>query len=163
MKILNNGYDGIGGIYVSVIPDNTSKTHIGEYVKSLSPPFPLDIFDDEAHMTVMYSRTAGIDVNKLEIPKDIVALPLKFEYWDGHDGDGYLVLSMISKPASELHDHILSLGAEHSFEDYSPHMTIIHGISKYKKDITEWLEDANKNFKMNLIHFNMLQYNKCKR
>jgi len=162
MKIENKGYYGVGGIYISVLPDNTSKSHIGEYVKSLLPPFPLDIFHDEAHMTVMYSKTSGIDVEQMVAPDEIVALPIKFEYWDGHDRDGYLVLSMVSKPASDLHDHILSLGAEHNFDDYSPHMTIIHGIGKYKKEIIEWINKSNKNFKMDLIHFNTLQYNRCK-
>lgn len=162
MKIFNKGYTGKSGIYVSVSPDDGSKNSIREIVKSFNPPFPLDIFDDDAHMTIMYSRHDYIDENKLQIPESIVALTSKFEYWDGHDNDGYLVLKMISKPASDLHQHILELGAEHSFDDYMPHMTIIHGIYNYKKEINEWLQKVNKESILKLVYFNKLTIDNCK-
>lgn len=163
MKIVNKGYTGNSGIYVSVSPDDESKKYIREMVKSLNPPFPLDIFDDEAHMTIMYSRNECIDEDQLQFPESIVALPLKFEYWDGHDNDGYLVLKMISKPASDLHQHILELGAEHSFDDYMPHMTIIHGIYNYKKEINDWLKTVNGKCMCHLVYFNKLTIDNCKK
>lgn len=163
MKIVNKGYTGNSGTYVSVSPDDESKKYIREMVKSLNPPFPLDIFDDEAHMTIMYSRHECIDEDQLQFPESIVALPLKFEYWDGHDNDGYLVLKMISKPASDLNQHLLDLGAEHSFDDYTPHMTIIHGIYDYKDKINTWLNSIKGKLHSRLVYFNKITIDNCKK
>lgn len=163
MKLLDKGYKGDSGIYVSVLPTDDSKNVIRETIKNLNPPFPLDMFDDNAHMTIMYSRDEHIDEDQLQLPDSIIALPIKFEYWDGHDNDGYLVLKMISKPASELNEHIISLGAEHSFADYTPHMTIIHKIYDYRDKINEWLEEANKNLNSKLVYFNTAVIDNCKK
>lgn len=163
MKFLDKGYNGESGVYVAVLPTQESKTQILNMIKDLNPPFPLKSFDDEAHMTVVYSRNEHIDSSKIIIPEEIIALSIKFEYWDGHDKDGYLVLKMISEPAQKLHDHILMLGAEHSFKEYSPHMTIIHGISEYKSNIIKWINEINKKFISKIIIFNTMTIDNCKR
>lgn len=162
MKILNKGYTGNSGIYISVSPDEHSKDTIREMISKLNPPFPLDIFDDEAHMTIMYSRSETIDEDQLQTPDSITALPIKFEYWDGHDKDGYLVLKMVSEPASHFHQHLLDLGAEHSFDDYTPHMTIIHGVYKFRDKINEWLKSIEGKYGSHLVYFNKLTIDNCK-
>lgn len=155
-------YDGVSGVYVSVNPSENSKAFIRKLISDTKPPFSLDQFDEEAHTTIMYSRNATIDEGRLKIPSDISALPVKLEFWDGHDNDGYLVLSLISKPAKDFHDEVLALGAEHSFKDYHPHMTIRHGLNK--ESVVGWIEGANDHIKTNtkLIWFDEVKISNCK-
>lgn len=155
-------YNGQSGVYVSVNPTEESKKFIKNLILSTKPPFQLGQFEDEAHTTIMYSRKAKIDEGKLKIPGNFSALPVKLEFWDGHDGDGYVVLSLISKQAEEFHNEILSLGAEHSFKDYHPHMTILHGLNKDK--VSGWIDGANEYIKKNtkLIWYDTVNVGNCK-
>jgi hypothetical protein len=160
MKITNN-YDGSSGVYVCALPNEESKNNFLNIIKSTNPPFELTYFNDEAHMTLVYSRDARLDVDGLVFPNELFALPIKFEFWDGHDNDGYLVMSFISKPASDFHNKLLENGAKHSFDDYHPHMTIVHGINKNL--VNDWIDNANKSFQSTLVKFDTIKISNCKK
>lgn len=163
MQILTTEYSGHSGVYVSVEPDATSKAQLVDLFTSLKPPFSLDEFKEEAHMTIMYSKSNEIDIGQLgDHPDDLLALSGKLEYWGGHDDSGYLVLHMISKPASDLHDHLVGIGATHSFRDYDPHMTIAHRVPL--ETLSRWIETTNEHLMSNkfIIKFDRLVVTDCK-
>jgi hypothetical protein len=162
----SNEYTGTSGIYVAAIPTKSDVEHISSLVKSLDAPFSLDKFNKEAHMTINYSRKKSVDVESIKFPDNgLVGLGFKLDYWLGHDEAGYVVLRVISKGASDLHEHVLSLGAEHSFSTYDSHMTICDSAATKDPDvITNWINKANDYLKTNsfIIHFDSFTISDCK-
>ena len=120
MHVESHKYTGTSGVYVSAIPSDKSVEAIFDLIHEVSPMhthLPIEMLSEfiyEAHMTIMYSRNQTIDVDAFKVDDEILALAHEFDYWSGHDGDGYIVLKVKSAPASKLHDSILEQGAEHS-------------------------------------------------
>lgn len=115
-----------GGTYVCVLPNAMSKIRLLQIGRLLGFDLRGDL--DELHSTLMYSRghfpfDDRVDT-RLEHPATIVDI----EHWDGHDNDGYLVLKLKSQSLQERHRYWLDNGLVHSFEDYTPHVTLASGI-----------------------------------
>lgn len=166
MIINDHKYTHTSGMYVSINPTKPDMNMIKSIVARLNPPFSLDEFSEEAHMTIMYSRGEQPDVNQLEIPENnVIGLCVGVEYWAGHNNNGFIVLRLISKMASDLHDHILSIGAEHSFKTYDPHMTLVtHASDIDDKAVTTWVNKAHVYFKQHplIVHFDTINIEDCK-
>lgn len=163
MNVIKTKYTGTSGIYTSATPSIESVSKIVALLESADYPFSLDKFKDEAHMTIMYCRNEAIDADSVSVEDEIIALPLRFEHWNGHDNNGYIVLKCVSKPASDLHDHILGLGAEHSFSDYTPHITISTDVGT--TDVTELIEKLTtlvKSKPVFLVNFDTINIEDCK-
>lgn len=111
------------GTYVCVLPDARAKLNLGYIAKALGVPLHDDDFE-ELHSTVMYSK--GHFARDLSIKADqkFVAFVKGIEFWDGHDGDGYLVVTLDSPDLQALHTEWAARGLVHSFPDYSPHVTL---------------------------------------
>ena len=130
-------FTGDTGVYVSVVPTDGSLIHLSTWAAKLG--FPMNNKEaEELHCTVIYSKIPIDPVLATCNPKKVhTARFSHFEYWDGHDKEGYLVCVLQSKDLQELHRKWLSLGAIHSFEDYTPHVTLKTGLSPtpslYKK------------------------------
>jgi hypothetical protein len=77
----------------------------------------------------MYSK--GHFARDLSIKADqkFVAFIKGIEFWDGHDGDGYLVVTLDSPDLQELNRDWAARGLVHSFPDYSPHVTLKSKLS----------------------------------
>jgi hypothetical protein len=116
------------GTYVCVLPDAKSKINLGHIAKALGVPLSDEDFE-ELHSTVMYSK--GHFARDLSIKPDqkFVAFIKGIEFWDGHDGDGYLVVTLDSPDLQELNRDWAARGLVHSFPDYSPHVTLKSKLS----------------------------------
>lgn len=164
MIIDHTKFNGNSGVYVSAIPVDTDIVYIKNLVSKLDPDFSLDKFYDEAHMTIVYSRDSTISIKDINIDeKEFVGLCYKFEYWSGHDSSGYVVLRLFCKSASDVHNHILDIGAEHSFASYDPHITICDECSTNESDILKWIDKANTFIDKNqfVIRFNKINIEDC--
>lgn len=163
---VNNSYGGSGGIYVSAIPTKESIDTIMGFLKSNGYPLSLDKFQEDAHMTIMYSKKASINTNEIIVPDSIIALSLELDIWDGHDHDGYLVLKVTSNPAKELHDHLDTLGGEHSFKTYEPHISINSKLYSESdpRTIKDWSMTVNGLLRNQpfLVRFDSLNIEDCK-
>lgn len=149
MKINQSTYNGNSGIYIAVEPTHESMKKIHDVLLTLNCPVPLDQFKDEAHMTVVYSRQQAIKdltaVHKFASDNPTInALTTQLEFWEGHDKSGYLVLKMTSALSRMLNGIAINSGAKHSFDDYTPHMTILNGFNEDQQSkIQEWIKTAN--------------------
>lgn len=166
MKI-NNNLTGNSGTYVSAKLSSKSTSKIIKFLEGTKPPFSLDYFVDEAHLTIMYSKELVISNTDLKVDEDLISIPIKFEYWDGHDAKGYVVLKLVSNPATNLHKQLLDKGASHSFDVYSPHVTICKDVLDQdvdKQQALDWIQEVNK--KINdiaiLVSFDMINIEDCK-
>lgn len=117
-------YTGKSGLYVSVTP--VGMISVLSRLREFRIPNLYGI--SKLHATLLYSRDRA---PALVVAQQLLtsgqgtrypAKPIKFEYWEGHDKVGYLVLKLESKALVERHKEWAELG-QHSFE-YTPHMTI---------------------------------------
>lgn len=141
LKSLNREYTGTFGFYASVSPKPAQALRLLEEFRSA--PFKL-VDASDLHVTLMYSKVpvplANVDVDTRNTFK---AKPLALEYWEGHDKEGYVVLKLKSSQLQERHNFWKSKGAKHSFDEYSPHITIGKDVGKSTPAITEFIRVAN--------------------
>lgn len=144
MQLHAHKYTHSSGIYACGIPDESSRNAILQMVQLTNPPFSLEKFQAEAHMTLIYCRTESPLIPELDLSEPLMALAHKFEFWPGHDDSGYVVLKCFSKPASVMHDAFIDAGACHGFSDYTPHISIAHRFDHSDMaKINDWLKRAN--------------------
>ena len=162
MNINHDKYTGTNGTYVSITPTQESKRALADLIERHHPGiFDLSKFVYQAHMTIVYSREY---VMKLDPFIDGVqqvdfmhGLPIKFEFWDGHDGDGYMVLKLVSKDATQLNKLAISAGAKHSFDDYTPHITIQDKLNHAKNFNKSIVDEMNEHINQ---YASLLEFNK---
>lgn len=85
------------------------------------------------HCTVMYSKfpltcsptQAAAVASRMTGP--ITVKVHKYEYWDGHDNEGYLVAQLVAPDLVRWHNAFADLGAKATFDDYIPHVTLLTG------------------------------------
>lgn len=120
-------YTGTNGFYAWLNVATDSLDDIRKYFPELkfSAEEILDL-----HVTVMYSKKAipATCVNenkKMPDAQFIQAVRAKsVEFWGGHSDKGYLVLKLQPDNIKHLHDKWKVCGAEPTFPDYTPHMTL---------------------------------------
>ena len=126
--------------YVSVVPTLSSAHRLIQWLRAgisdmdLLETMACSLYG-EAHVTIMYSRKQGIDLTKIPDPakltsymyygKALLGKIKEFEYWDGHNDKGYLVAKLDSPELCALNEKWKQLGLKHSFDDYTPHVTIV--------------------------------------
>lgn len=126
-------YTGTHGLYAAVsVISGGDKVHsvVTKELKGTGiTPDPVS----EYHVTLMYSM-------KKSPPADMVEMllqnsegaysgtPVKFTYWDGHDKKGYLVLEIKSKDLFRRNKEWAAIGAKHSFDDYTAHITVANHL-----------------------------------
>lgn len=130
-------YSGKSGLYASVSPVKG----FAQFLKAVKPLLEeegVKLYDEvDFHCTLMYSRDAAphmIRVTKMlnEGPFRYAAWSDCVEYWDGHDGDGYLVLKLISRDLMLRNEQYKDLGCKHSFPTYEAHITLADKLEKPK-------------------------------
>jgi 2'-5' RNA ligase len=139
-KLTNNGTT-----YACALPDRESRRRLLEAVLATEPPFDPAELRDHAHVTLVYSRKAGADMARLRLPEQgmsVEAHVCGLEYWDGHNDTGYVVVKLESQGLHDLHERLKAAGAEHSFPDYSPHMTVAAKVGPKTPAIEAWLQRA---------------------
>lgn len=113
------------GAYVSVTPDNDGIRTLSEIAITLGVVTDVD----KLHCTLSYARDCvptARAVPTLHFGAKVAGL----EFWDGHDNDGYLVVILDSPDLVARNRYWTEQGLKHSFDDYTPHSTLIHKIDK---------------------------------
>lgn len=165
MKIEYKEYTKENGIYVCAELSKKSLDVLNKWLIETNPPFSIEYYQNEAHMTIMYSKHSYANLKFLEFPTDnIFGLSIAFEYWEGHDKDGYVVLKIISDAAKNLNKRISDSGAEHSFNDYTSHVTINNKVGPVTDDVKHWLEIATAKIKKTpfILEFDAIKISDCK-
>lgn len=107
--------------------------------------------DSSAHITLMYSKNTAIDKrvidNVLSLAPHVFSLRVDsaacFDSQDSED-ECCIVLKVHSPVAVQLHDTMKSLGMVHSYDEFSPHVTIAYGVKRdegyaLQQQITDWI------------------------
>jgi len=107
------------GTYFGVVPDEDGMEKIKDLIKSLKLKNPIE--DEKIHVTLMYSEDKG---NPLIPPSDLTyeAKPVGFALFGPEKN--CLVVKLESKDLQARHDELLASGFIHSYDDYSPHVTL---------------------------------------
>ena len=141
---------GNGSTYACLVPASGETKRLLDLVVSTRPPFNPTTLRDGAHVTLVYSREAQVDVTALDAGMLGIQFPcvearvVSVEYWEGHDKDGYAVLKLDSPQAAALNKSFQAAGAKHSFDDYQAHMTICGKVGPQTAEVSEWLQRINK-------------------
>jgi hypothetical protein len=138
---------GDNGVYVSRILDALSRDRLVDFIHehALCQMSEKDI--DELHCTIMYSPT-GIDPEHRDNDLNPIPLPcsarvVRFEFWEGHDEDGYLVAVLNSPTLNSLHRLWKLRGCISTFSEYRPHITLQTPFEEYK-GLTHRMKLANE-------------------
>jgi hypothetical protein len=142
-------FDGSSGLYVSVSPTFYSSEKLKGWAKHLFPNVEID--SDKFHCTVMYSKVCSTKT-VTDTKMDYLAKVSHFEFWDGHDSDGYLVVVLQSPSLVHLHKKWKSLGAVHSFDDYTPHVTLLDKF-KMTKELQKRIDELSTKEKGTILSF----------
>lgn len=132
MKILNieEAYYSEAGLYAFVYPMRKSLDTLLKFLsacginQSLMSNTP-----NMMHCTIMHSKNS-IPVHKIPRIDRASAYDAnlkQFTSWGGHNNSGYLVAELDSPGLTKLHNQWKALGAEHSFPEFRPHVTILEG------------------------------------
>jgi len=107
------------GTYFGVVPDEDGMEKIKDLVKKLNLKNPIE--DEKIHVTLMYSEDKG---NPLIPPSDLVyeEKPVSFALFGPEKN--CLVVKLESKDLQDRHNELLANGFIHSYDDYSPHVTL---------------------------------------
>lgn len=116
------------GTYVCALPDAESKKKLARLASVLGHPLTPESID-ELHSTVMYAK--GAFPTAVRFPRSLFGAKVSgIEFWSGHDNDGYVVATLDSPDLKAEHRRWVARGLSHSFEDYSPHVTLFSKVEK---------------------------------
>ena len=138
-----------GGTYICVLPDQDSiKTllRIGDYLG-------LRVDSTELHCTLSYARSCFPKAAKTSKRRTFTATITGLQFWDGHDNDGYLVVTLDSPSLVERNRYWAEHGLKHSFDDYSPHVTLVSKLDKTPELITA-MDKTSRVFINRILGFN---------
>lgn len=114
----------------------------------------------DQHVTLIYSKGTNIPLGK--VAKFLKTLPEKFTAtvsdvaaFDAVPKDGErdenlctIVLKLKSPELNQVHEGLKKIGLTHSYEDFSPHVSLMYGFPRDKKD--ECLEFVREQIKQNM-------------
>ena len=115
------------GIYIGATLTEVSRSKLYEFMRT-----QLDNIYSEYHTTIVYSRKLfPVELGMRE--ESMVAHPMHYECFDTPHGR-CLVLKVSCPKMQEMHMNYRDLGAQHSYSDYIPHITLCYG---FDGDITQ--------------------------
>ena len=128
---------GENGIYVSRVPDPLSTERLVDFVHEHALCRMSDRDIDELHCTIMYSPT-GLSSEATEsdiqpVPFPVAARIVRFEFWPGHDDDGYLVACLQSDALQSIHKLWRLRGGIPTYSVYQPHITVQTPFEEYRE------------------------------
>jgi 2'-5' RNA ligase len=142
-------YSMKNGCYSAVTPDQPSKTKLINLARTLG----FTKFDPEKlHVTLMYSESpiTNAKVASAEFP----AICKEVSYWTGHDGKTYVVAKLSGDALFNEHERLKGLGAKHSFDEYSPHVTLDASEGELSDKLKTAIDEVNASlgrYPMNLM------------
>lgn len=128
-----------GGIYVWLDPDEESLLHLQKLMKGA----PFKTYDStEVHCTVLHCSSELPE--DLDVPEDrqLPAEVNMLDVWDDHKGRKILVARLGSDELHDLHAALTGQGLTHSFDDYTPHITLGKDL-KLDAETRLWIEQVN--------------------
>lgn len=118
-KLVRKGWSGNHGLYVSVIPDKRSKDILEAVARALG----VECDFEDLHCTLVYSQfDAPKELSVWKKNKKFKAKMQDIKLY-GKNSD-HLVVTLDSPELKAEHDRLIGLGAKHSWEYYSPHVTL---------------------------------------
>lgn len=120
------------GTYVCALPDKDAVAtllRIGDYLG-------IKVDSSELHCTLSYAKGCFPKQAKTSKARRFSARIAGLQFWDGHDNDGYLVVMLDSLSLIERNQYWAAHGLKHSFDDYSPHVTLVSKLDKTPELIT---------------------------
>lgn len=133
-------YSGAHGFYCCIYPHHQiGLPTLRSIVKTvagveLEDPSKVDKESISFHCTVMYSKSALTGCSVAEAQRiarqmtgPVQARVERFNYWDGHDNEGYLVAELYAPDLARWHNVWKDLGAIPTFDEYLPHVTLATG------------------------------------
>jgi 2'-5' RNA ligase len=139
-----------------------------EPVSGKAPP------NGDYHCTLMYSTDSSVNPDKAManitsmFPREIKAEVVHFECFDSLPEEGVrdeakscIVMELQNPLLNRMHEYLKSMGMQHSFPEYRPHVTLRYNMSveeaHYYKDK---LNSANISLSINLANFKSETINK---
>jgi len=156
VTFFNVNSDVVDNVYAAIYP---APNQLGKILKPLAlskPPFDCEEILSKAHVTVIYSKEAGVNTDLL-VRESIIqqetyrARVDGVQYWEGHDKVGYVVLKLHSDDANALNKALIDCGAKHSFDEYAAHMTVCNKAGAKTAELESWLEAFNEYLSENTI------------
>ena len=136
-----------GGFYVWLDPDEQTCLVLQ---KALSgAPFKTRN-TTEFHTTVLYHQ--GDVPTDVSVPKDreISGEITEFVVWEEKDGENIIVALVKSPRLMSLHYELIGERFKHSFDDYTPHISVGKKV-ELNATVRTWLEEVNDFLKENPI------------
>ena len=84
----------------------------------------LETDTSELHCTLSYSKGCFPKQATTSKARVFTAKVVDVQYWSGHDNDGYVVVILDSVDLVARNRYWTQHGLKHSFEDYTPHVTL---------------------------------------
>jgi len=122
------------GLYVCRFLDNVSIINLVNFVHKFDIARFTTEEANDLHCTIMYSKDERPYERVMPILDPVKAHLVRFEHWPGHNGDGYLVAMLESEGLQRVHKFWRAMGCEHSFPEYTPHITLKHPCSAMSYD-----------------------------
>lgn len=130
-------YTGTKGLFAAAYPVS-GLTNLLRILTPMLQREGITIQDTEQmHCTLMYSPNHAPRVQ--EVYNHTIRFPFQMEawvecadWWEGHDGDGYLGLKLKSQDLITRHEAYKALGCVSTFPDFMPHVTLASKISAPK-------------------------------
>lgn len=129
------------GIYAWLDPDEESLMILQRLMRHC--PFKTENLT-KLHTTVLYCK-GPIIPDSIQVPEDR-AIPAELSFldiWEDHEGEYIVVGRLVSEELQELHASLTSQGLKHSFDDYSPHITLAKGIN-LDAAARLWIDQRNR-------------------
>lgn len=133
------GSNPSGGFYVWVDPNEETLVLLQKALRGA--PFKTRN-TTEFHTTVLYHQ--GDVPTDVGVPKDrdIVGELTEFVVWDEKDGEKIIVALIKSPQLMSLHYELIGQQFKHSFDDYTPHISVGKKV-EFNAEVRTWLEEAN--------------------
>lgn len=104
---------------------------------------PNPLHKDDLHTTLMYSENKNIDGYKND---DCKCCSAKISGIDSFDGGNALVLKLDSPELQARHKELADAGAQHSFNEYTPHITLSYDATDYDRAGMQYLMGTEVKF-----------------
>lgn len=137
------------GTYVAVRSEDDSIEHLKSIVRKITHIEPAK----DSHATIIYSASKRIpDKTAKKINDEFESFPAKIDKvvrWTGHNQKEYIVALLTSDHLHARHHAYKKAGANHSFDEYRPHITLYDDA----KDLNINMEKLNDAIKGRSINF----------
>lgn len=133
------GSDPSGGFYVWVDPTESTIVLLSRILKGA--PFKTRN-STEFHTTVLHH--GGEVPTEVNVPKDRTCSGelTEFVVWEEKDGEKIIVALINSPQLMSLHYELIGQQFKHSFDDYTPHISVGKKV-ELTAEVRTWLEEAN--------------------